>query len=605
MLMSMKVIRAYVMCLTAICLMGCSTVSVQMVINVKDHGAIGDGKADDYAAFVKALEITKAQGGKPVTIQIPQGTYRLGTFDVDKPSKEGGNLTIENMANVSIVGENQPLLLMGNPYRHGIFVSNSKNITVQNVRIDYSPMSQTQGTIVAVTPDKHFIDVKIAPGYPLPTESWIDFNQAKKIVPTKNVGYIFDAKTGRKLNQFYDQYMWKNVTQDLGNGVYRFTTSNEVEPEMVGNIFTIVSRRKADGVKIDNVAGCLMEKVVIYHAPACGWNVSNSKDVVINNSHIARRPNTDRMMSTNADGLHSKWCANGPVLSNSSFTGMGDDSVNIGGSYTPVIEQPDEYTMIVQAHGTVNHKIGDYKVVDRTTLGHVSLGNIRSIQGVRVDGFNRPCLKLTFENKLPKLITYMSVKDKDRPQYKCSRLINYDYVGRGGKVINCHFYDHRLRGILMRCPDALIKGNHFENLAGPGIVVANDSGFLQEGPSGDGTLIEDNTFTNIERSNIMLYSGAGEQSDIATQGVMNVIIRNNRFESYGGANIYGRGEVGNLLSIRNASNVLIENNTIGKPSDEQYRGQPVILNHTSQLIWKNNRIEGKPLALPTEPTATK
>ena len=187
MLMSMKVIRIYVMCLIAISLVGCSTLHAQMVINVKDHGAIGDGKADDYAAFVKALEAAKAQAGKPVTIQIPQGTYCLGIFDADKASKEGGNLTIENMSNVTIEGENQPLLLMGNPYRHGIFVSNSKNITVQNVRIDYSPMSQTQGAIVAVTPDKHFIDVKIAPGYPLPTESWIDFNQATKIASTKNV----------------------------------------------------------------------------------------------------------------------------------------------------------------------------------------------------------------------------------------------------------------------------------------------------------------------------------------------------------------------------------------------------------------------------------
>jgi hypothetical protein len=285
------------------------------------------------------------------------------------------------------------------------------------------------------------------------------------------------------------------------------------------------------------------------------------------------------------------------VLSNSSFTGMGDDSVNIGGSYTPVIQQPDDHTIIVQAHGTVNHKIGDYYVVDRTTLAHVSLGNISQIKATRVEGFKGPCLQLTFENKLPKLITYLAVKDQDKPQYKCSRLINYDYVGRGGKVINSYFHDHRLRGILMRCPDGVIKGNHFENLAGPGVVVANDSGFLQEGPSGDGTVIEDNVFTNIERSNIMLYSGAGEQSDAATQGVVNVIIRNNRFENYGGPNIYGRGEVGNLLSIRNASDVKIENNTIGQPSSPKYKGIPVILGPNGKITWSNNTIEGRPLDL--------
>ena len=586
------------LCLLVMCT-ACS--NAQTVLNVKDFGAIGDGVNDDLPAFNKALEAVRTVTSRPVTLRIPDGTYRLA---LDESAKIKSHLHIESQSDLTVTGDKQALLLVGSPYHMGVGIFKSKNVTVKNLAVDYELLPYTQGIITTVDPEAQLITIRVDPGYPLPTDKHIDAFASKK---GHNVGSLYDPDTNLRCNEYFSQYLRKQV-EDLGDGLYRYKSSNVVKQSMVGKRFAVVGRRKASAFQVDASRDCLLENVTAYSAPSCGYNVSSSSGITIDKSKIMHRPDVSgapRAMSTNADGLHSKWCANGPVLSNSSFTGMGDDSVNIGGSYTPVIEQPDEYTMIVQAHGTVNHKIGDYKVVDRTTLGHVSLGNIRSIQGVRVDGFNRPCLKLTFENKLPKLITYMSVKDKDRPQYKCSRLINYDYVGRGGKVINCHFYDHRLRGILMRCPDALIKGNHFENLAGPGIVVANDSGFLQEGPSGDGTLIEDNTFTNIERSNIMLYSGAGEQSDIATQGVMNVIIRNNRFESYGGANIYGRGEVGNLLSIRNASNVLIENNTIGKPSDEQYRGQPVILNHTSQLIWKNNRIEGKPLALPTEPTATK
>ncbi len=595
--MSLKAIRLSTLCFM-ISLTGCANMHAQTTLNVKDFGAKGDGIADDAVAFVKVLEAADKHKPQPVTIKVPQGTYRLGLYDPKKASAEGGNLTIAAMQNITIEGENRPLLLMGNPYRHGIFVDGSQNITVKNLAVDYDPYCQSQGTIVSVDPANNFIDMKLADGYPSPMLPHMDFNQATKIVNTKNVGYIFDARTGKKLNQFYDQYMWKNIPKDMGNGLYRFNTSNPVEPQMVGKVFTVVSRRKADGVKINNTDGCLMQQVHIYHSPACGWNVSSSKDVVIDHCKIIRKPGTDRMMSTNADGLHSKWCANGPVLSNSEFTGMGDDSVNIGGSYTPVIQQPDDYTMIVQAHATVNHKIGEYYIVDRTTMGHVRLGNITNIQGVKVEGFSRPCLQLTFDQKLPKLITYLSVKDSEkRPQYRCSRLINYDYVGRGGKVINCHFHDHRLRAILMRCPDGVIKGNRIENLAGPGIVVANDSGFLQEGPSGDNTIVEDNTFINIERSNIMLYSGAGDQSGKATQGVINVTIRNNRFDHYGGPNIYGRGEVGNVFSIKNADNVLIENNTIGKISSKEFANDPVILSNNGKITWKNNTINNRPLDL--------
>ena len=42
--------------------------------NVKAHGAVGDGKADDTAAFEQALALTRGQAG---TVRVPPGRYRL------------------------------------------------------------------------------------------------------------------------------------------------------------------------------------------------------------------------------------------------------------------------------------------------------------------------------------------------------------------------------------------------------------------------------------------------------------------------------------------------------------------------------------------------
>ncbi|MHB1458607.1 MAG: glycosyl hydrolase family 28-related protein, partial [Armatimonadota bacterium] len=43
-------------------------------VNVKATGAIGDGKADDTAAFEKAITLTKEKGG---TVKVPPGKYRI------------------------------------------------------------------------------------------------------------------------------------------------------------------------------------------------------------------------------------------------------------------------------------------------------------------------------------------------------------------------------------------------------------------------------------------------------------------------------------------------------------------------------------------------
>jgi hypothetical protein len=52
--------------------------SAQIVINVKDYGAIGDGTTDDTAAIVAAKAALGANGG---TIFFPAGTYKFTTLD--------------------------------------------------------------------------------------------------------------------------------------------------------------------------------------------------------------------------------------------------------------------------------------------------------------------------------------------------------------------------------------------------------------------------------------------------------------------------------------------------------------------------------------------
>ncbi len=61
-------------------------------INVKDHGAVGDGKADDTAAIRAAVKSAFADGGRyatPPFIYLPEGTYRV-TGPIEGKAEEHG-----------------------------------------------------------------------------------------------------------------------------------------------------------------------------------------------------------------------------------------------------------------------------------------------------------------------------------------------------------------------------------------------------------------------------------------------------------------------------------------------------------------------------------
>ena len=303
-----------------------------------------------------------------------------------------------------------------------------------------------------------------------------------------------------------------------------------------------------------------------------------------------QKPNTNRLFSTNADGLHSKWCTVGPTLSHSYFTGMGDDSVNIGGSFVPVIKVEDAYTIYVEAHGSLYNFEDDFIYMDKTTHELISLGSIVSINIQTIPEYSKNVMKIVFENPVPTLVTWLITEDVRT----CSQILNLNACGRGAVVTDNHFYNHRARGVLMRAPDSLIQGNLFDTLCGPAVVISNDSGFLSEGPSGSGTQVLDNTFTHIERSNIWIQSSGEGASTTATMGVLDVVIDNNTFNDYGGLNAYGRGEVGNVFFIKNSSDFQIANNTIGEPAFVQY---PVAVfdenfdsyadNTALQSVWHN------------------
>ena len=117
------------------------------VLNIKDLGARGDGKSDDYAAFAKAIQIiTKHKGG---TLILPKANYYIGKYNTQA---ENVNLKYENLCFLEIIGNNSKIMVNGNFHRNitrigsknkfseisaciPFFISNSDNVTIRDLSI--------------------------------------------------------------------------------------------------------------------------------------------------------------------------------------------------------------------------------------------------------------------------------------------------------------------------------------------------------------------------------------------------------------------------------------------------------------------------------------
>ncbi|NHF72192.1 glycosyl hydrolase family 28-related protein [Paracoccus xiamenensis] len=70
------------------------------IVDVRDYGAIGDGRADNHAAFVAA---DKAANGR--VIVVPEGTYKIGSdLTIRAPVRFTGKLTMPRAARLTLMG---------------------------------------------------------------------------------------------------------------------------------------------------------------------------------------------------------------------------------------------------------------------------------------------------------------------------------------------------------------------------------------------------------------------------------------------------------------------------------------------------------------------
>ncbi|WP_214073666.1 right-handed parallel beta-helix repeat-containing protein [Mucilaginibacter sp. dw_454] len=131
-------------------------------INVKSLGAKGDGKTDDYNAFIAVANyINLHKGG---TVFIPAGTYYIAEYHTDKSNVK--DILFKNCTNLTIKGDHAVISVNGNFFRNAdhkgskfwysntnaiipLAFENCAHLTIQSLEINGNVNQTTRNNDVA------------------------------------------------------------------------------------------------------------------------------------------------------------------------------------------------------------------------------------------------------------------------------------------------------------------------------------------------------------------------------------------------------------------------------------------------------------------------
>ena len=258
-------------------------------------------------------------------VVVPPGCYRVAP-------KSGVHLRLKDLTDVDLIADGVEIVC-ANTSRVVVF-ENCRNVRFKGLTVDFDPLPFTQGRIVAMAPDKKWVEFEILEGYPE--------NELEERIE------IFHPATGELRRETAG---WEKQIESLGNHRYRATKPKayryreEWDTERVGDILVtnncLPSRAGGHAFSADNCTGLTIEDVTLYAAKSMGFVEHRCDGTTYLRCKISRRvPESDpvkrvvpRMRSLNADAFHSTEAGKGPAIIGCSAKFQGDDCVNIHGSY--------------------------------------------------------------------------------------------------------------------------------------------------------------------------------------------------------------------------------------------------------------------------------
>ncbi len=509
------------------------------VLQARAFGVIPDTSRDMGPSFRRMVN-TVIAAGKPVEIVLERGQYRVGGGD-----SYDAALAIEKAANMIIRGQGEETeILLTNPRQGGFFIADSTDVWIKALAIDHDPIPYTQGHVMMVNVAEGWFDFITQRGYPSLEESW--FADAPK--PYGQWGMIFDADEP-SLKAGAADFIFMDTWKRLGERAWRMYPAAEQRPRLNdmqhGDRFVYLARHgKGGAVFFYRSSNSGVRNVTVYSSQSLAVGSLAADRITVDGLNVRRRPDTDRLLSTNSDGVHCQQNIRGPVIKNSRFEGMADDSINIYYFPNTITGVISDTVIRASRHGII--QAGDLLQLFEPQEGRVTA----ETTALEVRDAPEGEYRITLEAPVPGL----RAAPDGHSIYNLSRC-GADFVIRDNE-----FRNHRRHGMMIKAPRGIIQGNIIDGVGGLGIVVGNDPEW-PEGVIPSDLVIRGNSIKDVGRSRwygqdkrgaaIQLMTKALGGRPAAERHIKNIVIDENVIVNPPGAAVYvGAVEDADVTQLR-------------------------------------------------------
>lgn len=459
-------------------------------------------------------------------IVVPPGRYRV-------EPEHGRHLIFRQLSGIEIVASNVEMVCGATVQAVGF--EGCTNVTLRGLTIDYDPLPFTQGHITALAPDKAWLEFEIGAGYP-------DHDLEERIE-------IYDPATGELRRE---TTRWTPGFERIGERRYRvqkhegYRFSEERDTEQVGDVLVTNHRHpeRAGGHAIvaSHCTALTLEDVTIYASPCFAFLEHDCDASTYRRCRVDRRTLADdpvprahpRMRSLNADAFHSTGAARGPALLGCIAKYMGDDAVNIHGTYHYVAASRSN-TLRIAVQRELTIRPGDpVEFLPYTGARPPDAVAVRAEPDAPITETEKDFVRRLrmHEEHRQRLLAgdakfFTLTLDREVPLPEGSAVCSGNRVGNGFAVKDCDFGYNRSRGILIKASRGEVAGNRITHGWMAAVLVSPEFWWFEAASASD-VVIRDNIITGCRRTAIEVVAPGGDGRPLPAGAHRNITITGNR-----------------------------------------------------------------------------
>lgn len=531
----------------------------------------------DIASFASAVR-TASELETP--LQIEPGTYTFDPMSAESTGPKRPHVEFSDLDGATIVG-NDATIRLKEPRYGGIWFTDSRDVTIRDLTIDYDPVPYTQGAITTVSRADGTFTVTLDEGYPtLDHEMFSSVASVYGLVHDADGSFVDQYRTDRSSDKYFTDI---EALEESRFRLHLDTRKSDFTAISTDHRLTIVARNNHAVIRCYNVTNPSMENVTVRTSNGGAFSMGISSAPTFDGCTIAPPPGSDRQLATVADGIRITNCLDGSIIENCRHERLGDDSIAVDNRMASVagFESPDTIT------------------VDGTHPFVVSEGD--QLEAMAPDG--------TIRADLPPIASYEERFSVDRERAKPTaitfedgiddRLSVGDYLANtaiassGYRIRNNEFRNHRANLIRVNSHDGVIENNLLDGVDGYAIEL--HSGTRGHWPPKRWTsnvTVRNNTIRRAgmtylasdTAAAIRLHHESPPDVPTAHRPNRNIVLRGNTIEN--------SASVG--IDVGDAEELTIEGNSMQALNQMGYQngGFGVRLTNIHAAVVRNNTVRG-------------